>query len=357
MFELRDGETARKIIQKIVDYGISATFMHVCGTHQDTLVRHGLGPLLSEANIDIRQGPGCPVCVTTPREIEEAKALAKAGKTLAIFGDMAGVPGAEGKSINDMRSEGADIRIVYGAGDAVSIAKNVDNDVVFMGVGFETTAPTTAAILLDQPPDNLSVVSCHRYVPPALKAIVESGEVKLNGLIQPGHVSTIIGTVPYRFLSENYGVPQVVAGFEPLDLLMGCLMLIQQMAEGKAEVQNEYVRVVKEEGNPKALSAMESVFNPIGVVWRGFPEIPESGMGLADAYEAHNARKLFEDELAEVQDAEYPEPKGCRCGEVLRGLITSKECPLFGNGCTPDTPIGACMVSREGSCNIDYRYG
>lgn len=356
MFELRNGELASKIVEKIRSKNIKARFMHVCGTHQDTLVRHGLMPLLEKANIEIRQGPGCPVCVTTPKEVEEAKALACAGKTLTIFGDMAHVPGADGKSIADMQSGGADIRIIYGAGDAVNIAASTDKDVVFMAVGFETTAPTTAAVLLSQPPENLSFLSCHRVVPPALKAIVESGEVALDGLIQPGHVSTIIGTEPYKFLSEKYGVAQVIAGFEPLDLLMGCLMLVEQLEKGEGYVRNEYERVVKDEGNPKALAAMDAVFEPTDVVWRGFPVILGSGLDLKPEYENHDARKLFADELADVHNREYPEPAGCRCGDVLRGVITSQECPLFGNACNPDTPIGACMVSREGSCNIEYRY-
>lgn len=356
MFELRDGELAGKIIDEVRGMDLNVKFMHVCGTHQDTLVRHGLQPMLEDVGIEIRQGPGCPVCVTTPREIEEAKALARAGKTLTIFGDMAHVPGADGKSIADMQGEGADVRIIYGAADALAMANNTDGDVVFMAVGFETTAPTTAAVILSRPPENLSFMSCHRVVPPALRAIASSGEVDLQGLIQPGHVSAIIGTRPYEFLTEDFGMPQVVAGFEPLDLLMGCLMLARQIRDGRAAVENEYGRVVRPEGNPKALKALDDAFEPSDAEWRGFGTIPESGLALRNKFEAHDARKLFEDILSPVSEQDYPEPPGCKCGEVLRGILTSKECPLFGKACTPDTPIGACMVSREGSCNIDYRY-
>jgi hydrogenase expression/formation protein HypD len=356
MFELRDKQMAEKIVEKIQNMGQQITIMHVCGTHQDTLVRFGLQKMLKDVGVDIRQGPGCPVCVTTPKEIEECIALARAGKTITVFGDMMKVPGDDG-SLSDMKTLGCDIQIVYSISDAVKLAQKTKKETVFMGIGFETTTPSTAAVLLKEPPKNFSVLCCHRTVPNALKAIIEMGEVKLQGLIEPGHVSAIIGSVPYRFLSEQYNIPQVIAGFEPLDLLMGVYMLAKQICENRAEVENEYSRVVHELGNKRAKKMLTEVFTPVDVAWRGFPIIPESGLAFNDDFEQYDARKRYSEILAEVQRREYKEPKGCRCGEVLRGLIESKECPLFGTGCTPDNPIGPCMVSAEGSCNILFKYG
>ncbi len=225
MFSLKDKKLADDIVSRIKKLDVNLKFMHVCGTHQDTLVKHGLDALLKKCGIEIGQGPGCPVCVTTQKEIEEMLLLAKKGNIVTTFGDMMRVPG-EKHSLQSMRAEGFDVRTVYGIEDAVYIAeKNKNKDVVFMAVGFETTAPTTASVLLKNPPSNFSVLSCHRLIPPALKAILDMGEIKIDGLIQPGHVSTIIGTKPYEFISKDYKVPQVVAGFEPLDLLMGVSLL------------------------------------------------------------------------------------------------------------------------------------
>ncbi|MFQ6106849.1 MAG: hydrogenase formation protein HypD [Thermoplasmata archaeon] len=346
---------ADKIIQKLREMDLQLTLMHVCGTHQDTLVRHGLQPLLEDVGVDIRQGPGCPVCVTTAGEIEESIILAKAGNTIAVFGDMIKVPGVD-ESLSDAKTQGHDIRIVYGVNDAVDLAGRTGKDVVFVGVGFETTTPSIAVAISRSPPKNFSLLSCHRVIPPALKAIVEMGEVRLDGLIEPGHVSTIIGSRPYEFLSRDHGMPQVIAGFEPLDLLMGVFMLARQKKEGAARVDIEYRRVVRPEGNPAAVEVMNRVFDQTDVKWRGFPTIPSSGLVLSDEYQEYDARILFEDDLAELQGREFKEPRGCRCGEVLRGIVRSEECPLFANACTPSNPIGPCMVSAEGSCNILYKY-
>ncbi|UCF50653.1 MAG: hydrogenase formation protein HypD [Thermoplasmatales archaeon] len=357
MFSLRDKKLAEEIVTKIKKLNVNLKFMHVCGTHQDTLVKNGLDELLKGCGIEIGQGPGCPVCVTTPKEIEEMLLLARKGKTVTTFGDMINVPG-ETESLRSIRSEGCDVRTVYGIEDAVEIAKNnIDKDVVFMAVGFETTAPTTASVILNNdPPENFSILSCHRTIPEALKAIIEMGEIKLNGLIEPGHVSTIIGTKPYEFLSKEYKVPQVVAGFEPIDVLMGAWMLVQQIEKDEAFVQNEYKRVVHEEGNVKAQQAIKNVFRSVDLEWRGFPIILNSGLVLNDKFKEYDARIKFEDELAELKDKEFFEHKGCRCGELLRGLVKPKDCPLFGQACNPETPVGPCMVSIEGSCNIEYRY-
>ena len=346
---------SKEIVARLREMDLDLTLMHVCGTHQDTLIRFGLDDVFRDVGVDIRQGPGCPVCVTPQVEIEEILALARSGLIVTAFGDAMRVPGVSG-SLNDARTEGADVRIVFGIDDAVSIARKTDKEVVFMGIGFETTAPTTASAMLADPPENFSVLSCHRTVPPALEAIAEMGEIKLDGMIEPGHVSTIIGTKPYEFLSKRYKMPQVVAGFEPLDLMMAVYMLANQVKEGRAEVENEYVRVVHPEGNPLALKAMKDAFEPADVVWRGFPIIKASGLAVRRKLERHDARKRYEDILGPVQEKEYHEAKGCRCGEMLRGIAKSEDCPLFARGCTPNTPIGPCMVSREGSCYISYRY-
>ena len=356
MFSLRDKQLAKDIVSKIKKLDVKLKFMHVCGTHQDTLVKHGLDVLFKQCGIEIGQGPGCPVCVTTPKEIEEMLLLARSGKTVTTFGDMINVPG-ETQSLQSMRTEGYDVRTVYGIEDAVNIAeKNKDKEVVFMAVGFETTAPTTASVMLKNPPDNFSILCCHRTVPNALKAILEMGEVKLHGLIEPGHVSTIIGTRPYEFISSDYNVPQVVAGFEPIDLLMGAWMLVKQVERGEAFVQNEYSRVVHEEGNVKALKALDEVFESGDIKWRGFPVIKDTSLELRSKFERYDARRKYEDELKELKDKVLKEPKGCKCGELLRGLLSPQDCPLFGKKCTPDSPVGPCMVSIEGSCNIEYRY-
>ena len=356
MFQLRDKKLADEIVSSIKKLDVHLKFMHVCGTHQDTLVKHGLDSLFGNCGIEIGQGPGCPVCVTTQKEIEEMLLLARKGKIVTTFGDMIRVPG-EKDSLQSMREEGYDVRTVYGVEDAVRFAvKNPEKDVVFMAVGFETTTPMNAAVLLKNPPKNFSILCCHRVIPPALKAILDMGELKLDGFIEPGHVSAIIGSKPYEFISNDYNVPQVVAGFEPIDLLMGVWMLVQQIQHGKAKVENEYMRVVTEDGNVKAQKVIDDVFEPCDVKWRGFPVIPESGLKLRDKFEEYDARKKYEDDLEILKDKEFSEPKGCRCGEVLRGLISSKECPLFGKKCLPNSPVGPCMVSVEGSCNIEYRY-
>ncbi len=355
MFRLRDKDVSRAILDKLRAMDLDLRLMHVCGTHQDTLVRFGLDSEFKRVGIDIRQGPGCPVCVTTPREIEEVLALARAGMTIAVFGDVLKVPGATG-SLNEVKAEGADIKVVFGVDDAVSLARHTQKEVVFMGIGFETTAPTTASALLSSPPPNFSALSCHRTVPPALEAIAGMGEIRLDGMIQPGHVSTIIGTKPYEFLSKRFKIPQVVAGFEPLDLLMGAYMLAVQVKEGRAEVENEYTRVVRAEGNPTAIKTMDQAFEPSDVQWRGFPVIPKSGLAIRKKFGTHDASRRYEDLLAPVREREYNEAEGCRCGEMLRGMAVSEECPLFAKKCTPNTPIGPCMVSREGSCYIAYRY-
>ncbi len=361
LFRFRDREMADRILKGIKDLDRPGRYMHVCGTHQDTLVRFGLEQSLAEVGVEIRQGPGCPVCVTSPGETEEVFALARGGRTIAVFGDFMRIPGPSG-TLMDLKARGeVDLRIVYSVEDALSYAKeHVNKEVVYIGIGFETTAPSTAVAIQmadrDQV-DNFTVLSMHRLLPPALEAVLSLGEVRLDGLIEPGHVSTIIGTRPYEPIAEQWGIPQVVAGFEPLDLLMGVYMLTRQRAEGRTEVENEYSRVVREEGNVPAQDAMDMVFEPRSEKWRGFGLIPDSAMGIREEYVTHDARKSNEDLLEIVWNQDFKEPPGCRCGEVLRGVLEPNECPLFGNACKPATPVGPCMVSREGGCTIALKYG
>lgn len=353
MFRFREEATANKIIENLSKYDLDLQFMHVCGTHQDTLVKFGLEEMLKNVGVRIRQGPGCPVCVTTTKEVVEAITLAKSGVTIAVFGDMLTVPTPIG-SLADAKAEGADVRVVYSVEDALRIAPEV-KQVVFMAIGFETTSPTTASVVLNGVPKNLTFLSCHRILPPALDALFKMGEVRIDGLIQPGHVATIIGTKPFERYAREMHVPQVVAGFEPLDILVTVFMMVTQIREGRAEVENEYSRVVKPEGNPIAIKMLEDVFVPVDRNWRGFPVLPKSAYELRPEFDGQNARIVHEKILAEAPVVKE-EMGNCRCAEMLRGLIESKECPAFGRACSPKHPMGPCMVSREGGCNIAYRY-
>jgi len=354
LYRYRDRAVAHDVLARLKAMDLHLRLMHVCGTHQDTLSRHGLDVLLDACGVQVRQGPGCPVCVTTAKEFEEAAVLAEAGKTVLTFGDVARVPGRRGSLLN-LRGEGHDVRVVYSVNDAVALARRETKDMVFMAAGFETTAPTTAAVALTGLPANFTVLSCHRYLPPALNALLAMGATQVDGIIEPGHVSAIIGLKPYEGLSAQYGIPQVVAGFEPLDLLMAVYMLAQQIQRGDATVENEYTRVVRYEGNLRALDAMRRVFVPSDVEWRGFPVIPHSGMAMKPPFEAWDARKVWADDLQRVDDL-VEETPGCQCGAVLRGVIEAPNCPLFGTTCTPIHPAGPCMVSVEGSCHIAYKY-
>ncbi len=358
--KLRNKDVLKGILDKLSEMELDISIMHVCGTHQDTIVKYGLEDAFANVGVKVIQGPGCPVCVTTPREIKAAMDLAESGVTITCFGDMVRVP-AFGHSLSDIRAKGGDVQIVYSPEDAVDMArKDPDKDVVFIGIGFETTAPSTAAVIKATPPSNFSVLSMHRLVPPALIALASMGEIRINGIIQPGHVSAIIGTKAYHELLDAKGVPQAVCGFEPLDMAMGVLRIAEQIKSGQPEVANVYTRVVKDEGNPLALKLLDEIFEARDVKWRGFPTIPGSGVGIREAYSAHDAEKVHHEVLLETlgnpDESLDAEPDGCRCGEVLRGLIDSAECPLFGNACSPANPIGPCMVSHEGSCNICYRY-
>lgn len=356
-WSLTDRPTAERIVSALRRMDLDIRIMHVCGGHQDTLVRHGLDRMLMDIGIEIRPGPGCPVCVTTQREIEEAIHLARRGLTLTVFGDMMRVPGME-QDLFTLRGSGADVRMVYSIDDAVKIASaHPELEVVFMAVGFETTAPSTAAAVAAGLPPNLSILNTHKMTPPAVEALITMGEIRLDGFIQPGHVTTITGLGAWEFISLKYGIPQVVAGFEPLDLLMATFMLARQITMGLARLENEYGRVASPEGNLAGQKVMREVFVTGDAEWRGFGSIPGSGLLLAPRFSDIDARRRYHDDLAELDGMDIREPPGCMCGEVLRGLVYPDECPLFGSVCTPRNPVGPCMVTGEGSCHILLKHG
>ncbi|KYC53036.1 MAG: Hydrogenase formation hypA family protein [Candidatus Methanofastidiosum methylothiophilum] len=348
----KDRKTSDIIIKKINDIAIglgNQKICHVCGTHEHVITHYGIRALLPK-NIEVVSGPGCPVCVTTQGEIEAAVKVAEEGAIVTTFGDMIRVPSK--RSLSDAKASGLDVRIVYSIHDSINLAINNPNKkIVHFAIGFETTCPTTAVAVLNSP-DNFYVLSAHRVVPPAMDLLLSSGKINLAGFLDPGHVSTIIGTKPYENISNKFKVPQVICGFEPNDILMGIYMLLKQIHEKRAEVENEYVRGVRVEGNVKAQKLIEKVFEPCNIRWRGFPIIEESGLSLKKEFSNKDAYKEFDIEIEDI-----PEEKGCSCPEILRAEKNPNECPLFGKLCTPQNPKGPCMVSREGACYISFKYG
>lgn len=352
--KFRDRELAARILREIreLDPGHKVKFMHVCGTHEFTIVRHGLRALLPE-NIELIAGPGCPVCVIPAREIDEAVELAMRGKLITTFGDMFRVPGSS-TSLADAKTDGADVRVVYGVADAVKIArKNPEREVVHVAIGFETTAPTTAAEILRKPPENFSFLVCHRLIPPAMELLLGIGDLHFDGFIAPGHVSTIIGMKPYEVFPRAYRMPTVIAGFEPLDVLLAISILLKQIRKSEARLENEYTRSVTPEGNIKAQRFIERVFNTVDGHWRGLGRLPSSTLALKEEFEQYDARKKYDVKIERSRDL----MPGCLCHLVMIGKIYPPECPLFLKACTPDSPKGPCMVSFEGTCSAWVKHG
>ncbi|TAN44266.1 MAG: hydrogenase formation protein HypD [Nitrospirae bacterium] len=334
--------------------GRPLNFMEVCGTHTVAIFKHGLRGLLPEG-LKLLSGPGCPVCVTSIKDIDKAIAFAEAKDSImTTFGDMMRVPGGK-KTLGEAKAEGADIRIVYSPLDSLKIAKeNKDKNVVFFAAGFETTAPLAAGTISEaerQGIRNFYVFSVHKLVPPALDVLLQSDDVRIDGFILPGHVSTIIGSKPYGFIPERYRIPCVVTGFDAQHIVEGIAMLLKQIVEGRAVVEIQYKSVVNPDGNAKAVSFIEEYFEPSDSYWRGIGMMPASGLKLKEKWRHRDAEIFFD-----IAVAECSEPKGCQCGLVLRGVKMPNECPMFGKACTPDRPIGACMVSTEGSCAAYYKY-
>ena len=357
--EYRDAEKARALAIQIVarcEPGRHYKFMEVCGGHTHTIYKHGLEDYLPQT-ISLVHGPGCPVCVIPMGRVDDAIAIAEQpGVIMTSFGDMMRVPGGRG-SFFDAKAGGADIRMVYSPLDALRIAKqNPDRQVVFMAIGFETTAPSTAMTILRAASDkveNFSVFCNHVLIIPAIKAILDSPDLRLDGFLGPGHVSTVIGCRPYEFIARDYRKPLVVAGFEPLDLLQSVYMLLTQLADRRCEVQNQYTRAVPWDGNRLALQAIgETMQLRPYFEWRGLGFISHSAMRLRDEYAAFDAEKRFP-----VPGVRVADPKACQCGEVLKGVLRPWECKVFGTACTPETPIGTCMVSTEGACAAYYNFG
>jgi len=346
----RDPDLAKRVaekIQKIAPRKRTVKICHVCGTHEWTITHFGIRSLLP-ANVEVIAGPGCPVCIVPASEIDEAVQLALKGVTVACFGDVLRVPGSR-MSLLDAKAEGADVRVVYSVSDAVRMAeKEPDRELVFFAVGFETTAPSTAVEILNKPPKNLGFLVSHRLIPPAMKLLAAMEDLSLNGFIAPGHVSTIIGLKPYDAFPKTYGMPTVVAGFEPIDVLFGVYMILKQLREGKPRLENEYVRAVRWEGNTKAQELMKKVFDVVDGGWRGLGTIPSSKFMLNEENAAYDAHLKYGVKVEHGVDIQH----GCRCHLVIIGRIKPTECPLFMKACTPQKPVGACMVSIEGTCRI-----
>ncbi|UCD28434.1 MAG: hydrogenase formation protein HypD [Planctomycetota bacterium] len=331
------------------------SLMEVCGTHTVSLFRSGVKSQLP-ANMRMISGPGCPVCVTSQGYIDAVCELAtREDVAICTYGDMIRVPGRTG-SLEQLRGQGADVKVVYSVRDALGLAeKNPERKFVFLAVGFETTAPATAAAVLEADGKNLInfyVLMCHKLVIPAMSALLSAGDVPIDGFICPGHVSVVIGVQAYEPIVENYGKPCVIVGFEPAQMLVGILHLVRQVAQGQARLENVYDVAVTDEGNKIAQQLLEQVFEPGQAIWRAMGTIPASGLELRKRYKRFDALAQFDLTIGPDYD-----PPGCRCGEVIQGKVEPNSCSLFGMECTPIRPIGPCMVSSEGTCAAWYKYG
>ncbi len=348
--KLRDPALAKSIALKIESLAPKkgrVKICHVCGTHEWTITHYGLRSLLPK-NVEVIAGPGCPVCIVPAAEIDEAVQLAQQGVVVTCFGDVLRVPWSQ-TSLLGAKAAGADVRVVYGVSDAVEMAKREkEKEFAFFAVGFETTAPSTAVEALAKPPANFSFLVSHRLIPPAMELLLGVGDLQIDGFIAPGHVSAIIGLKPYELFPRVYRMPTVVGGFEPVDVLMSVYMVLKQFAEGTAKLENEYSRVVKWEGNTRALEVMKRAFVVTGGNWRGIGRLPDSALVLRDELADYDARDKFSVHVEQGKDILL----GCECHLVIIGKIKPAECPMFMKACTPEKPIGACMVSSEGTCRV-----
>jgi len=349
----RDPTLAKRVAEHIRKLALpyEVKFCHVCGTHEWTITHYGLRALLPET-VDVIAGPGCPVCILPAAEIDEAIQLALNGVTITTFGDVVRVPGSE-SSLQEAKADGGDVRVVYSVKDAVKMAKREpEKEFVFFAIGFETTAPSTAIEILQEPPKNLSFLISHRLIPPAMELLLGVGDLHIDGFIAPGHVSTIIGMRPYEIFPKAYHMPTIVAGFEPLDILFAISMLLKQLQNREAKLENEYTRSVTWEGNVKAQQLMERVLDVVDGHWRGLGKIPLSVLALKEEFATYDARKKYGITIERSRDL-LP---GCLCHLVMIGKIKPLECDLFMKACKPESPKGACMVSMEGTCRIWARH-
>jgi hydrogenase expression/formation protein HypD len=358
--EFRDRERAAALLREIgaqmSSIGRRVRIMEVCGGHTHSIFRYGIENLLP-AELELVHGPGCPVCVLPIGRVDDCVALAERPDViLATFGDAMRVPGSK-KSLLQARADGADVRMVYSPMDALALARaNPGREVVFLGLGFETTMPSTALTILQAGAEgigNFSVFCNHITIVPTIKAILDSPDQQLDGFLGPGHVSMVIGTAPYEFIARRYGKPLVVAGFEPLDMLQSIWMVLAQIRDGRCEIENQYVRVVRDDGNGQALAALMEVYELREFFeWRGLGSIDHSGVRIRSRYARYDAERKFV-----LPGLRIPDPTACQCGEVLKGVIKPRQCKLFGTACTPEHPLGALMVSSEGACAAYYQYG
>jgi len=363
MKELRNKRIIQALLRRIEDSTRSLStplhLMEVCGTHTMTIYRYGLKKMLKKAGIDMLSGPGCPVCIT-PNEIHQAAidlVTRRENIILATFGDMTRVPTEQGSLQTIVPAAGSMVKIIYSPSESLEAAKkNPGKEVVFFGVGFETTIPSialTANKAFEEALDNYAILSALWLIPPPLRAIVESKDTSIDGFLYPGHVSAIIGTEPYRFIADEFGLPGTIAGFEPADILLAILSILNQIRTGQAVVANEYTRVVRSQGNLQAQKIMKEMLKVKDAYWRGLGLIPKSGLEFKKQYAAFDAEIKYS---LEIQPGSRDLP-GCRCGDVLRGKISPSQCPLFAVQCTPNSPYGPCMVSYEGACLAYYKYG
>ena len=353
---LRSKEFTDKIISSInriiKDLNKKVKLMHVCGTHEHTLSKYGIRPLLPK-ELEIVSGPGCPVCVCPAADIDKAIELGRRDDTIiTTFGDMIRVP-ATNISLAELKATGADVRIVYGPNDAVKIAKkNPEKEIIFFAIGFETTVPLIGYEIKSEPPANFSIICAHKLIPAALELLISIDKLNIDGFISPGHVSTIIGLKPFKLFSDAYHVPNVIAGFEPNDVLLAILMLLKQIKNNQFETLNEYSRVVKPGGNIIAQKIIAEVFESVSSRWRGIGRILDGGLIIKEKYEKYDADKKFDIKIEKSMDI----PPECSCHLVMTGKSYPYECKLFRKTCTPLNPIGPCMVSMEGTCSIYYKY-
>jgi hydrogenase expression/formation protein HypD len=332
------------------------SLMHVCGSHEQAIARFGLRAAFP-ATLRVIMGPGCPVCVTDAPEVDEAVALARAGVAVASYGDMLRVPGSAG-SLADARADGARVHVVYAVDEALALARETGEEVVFFASGFETTAVATAAALLAGPPPNFSVLSAHKYIPPVMEIVSEMPGSRVEGFLAAGHAATITGWGVFEPFVARHAVPVVVAGFEPLDILAGLVQLVELVNAGEARVVNAFPRCVTREGNQRAQEVLWRVFRPLGGRWRGIAQVPNGNLRLRDEWARFDARRRFRIDAAALAAGAAPGlAQACRCGDIMAGIASPTECRLFGRECVPSQPVGACMVSSEGTCRIWHEYG
>ncbi|MEI6667829.1 MAG: hydrogenase formation protein HypD [Acidobacteriota bacterium] len=359
--KFRDPDRARALVaalaQRTAELGRTpVSVMHVCGSHEQAIAKFGLRSVFPKG-LNVIMGPGCPVCITDTPEVDEGVVLARQGVHIATYGDMVRVPGTS-LSLADVQAQGARIHVIYSASQAIDIAESTHDQVVFFATGFETTAVATAAVVLGGLPPNLSILSAHKYIPPVMEIVAEMPETKVEGFLAAGHAATITGSAVFEPFVERHHLPVVIAGFEPLDILAGLVKLLELIRDRTPQVANMFPRCVTREGNRRAQQHLWQVFQPTGGRWRGIAHVPNGNLRLRDEFASIDARRRFTIDLASLWDASPPTlAQACICGNIMSGLASPSDCRLFGEECTPERPVGACMVSSEGACKIWHQYG